>query len=180
MHGDLWLFCGLHMKILQSDKFGEKMTVVLVLCPIFLFPFKFMFIFHFIKVAVIQKIIWWPHILKVPSKQLVVCCTSWKNEMKIDGSLSFTKIPDLHLIIRLRVTGLCVGNSPGTGELPAQMASNAENVSIWWRNNGLMKRSDSLLAYFLPATWMRQSKHDCTLHYLLGRTCTRSMKLRYF
>ena len=34
---------------------------------------------------------------------------------------------------KLRVTGLCVGNSPGTGEFPAQMASNAENVSIWWR-----------------------------------------------
>ena len=32
-----------------------------------------------------------------------------------------------------RVTGLCVGNSPVTGEFPAQMASNAENVSIWWR-----------------------------------------------
>ena len=32
-----------------------------------------------------------------------------------------------------RVTGLCVGNSLGTGELPTQMASNAENVSIWWR-----------------------------------------------
>ena len=35
----------------------------------------------------------------------------------------------------LRVTGLCVGNSPGTGEFPAQMASNAENVSIWWRHH---------------------------------------------
>ena len=33
---------------------------------------------------------------------------------------------------KLRVTGLCVGNSPGTGEFPAQRASNAENVSIWW------------------------------------------------
>ena len=31
---------------------------------------------------------------------------------------------------KLRVTGLCVGNSPGTGEFPAQMASNVENVSI--------------------------------------------------
>ena len=31
---------------------------------------------------------------------------------------------------KLRVTGLFVGNSPGTGEFPAQMASNAENVSI--------------------------------------------------
>ena len=34
---------------------------------------------------------------------------------------------------KLRVTGLCVGNSPGTGEFPAQMASKTENVSIWWR-----------------------------------------------
>ena len=33
---------------------------------------------------------------------------------------------------KLRVTGLCVGNSPGTGEFPAKMTSNAENVSIWW------------------------------------------------
>ena len=30
-----------------------------------------------------------------------------------------------------RVTGLCVGNS----QFPAQMASNAENVSIWWRHH---------------------------------------------
>ena len=34
---------------------------------------------------------------------------------------------------KLRVTDLCVGYSPGTGEFLAQMASNAENVSIWWR-----------------------------------------------
>ena len=36
--------------------------------------------------------------------------------------------------LQLRVTGLCVGISPGTGEFPAQMASDAENVSIWWRH----------------------------------------------
>ena len=34
---------------------------------------------------------------------------------------------------KLRVVGLCAGNSPRTGEFPAQMASNTENVSIWWR-----------------------------------------------
>ena len=34
-----------------------------------------------------------------------------------------------------RVTGLCVGNSPVTGEFPAQRASNTENVSIWWRHH---------------------------------------------
>ena len=37
-------------------------------------------------------------------------------------------------ISKLRVTGLCAWNSPGSGEFPAQMASNAENVSIWWRH----------------------------------------------
>ena len=31
---------------------------------------------------------------------------------------------------KLRVTGLCVGNSPGTGEFPAQIASNAEMFSF--------------------------------------------------
>ena len=35
---------------------------------------------------------------------------------------------------KLRVTGLGAGNSPMTGEFPAQMASNAENGSIWWRH----------------------------------------------
>ena len=38
------------------------------------------------------------------------------------------------------VTGLCGGNSPVTGEFPAQRASNAENVSIWWRHHGLVYR----------------------------------------
>ena len=36
---------------------------------------------------------------------------------------------------KLRVTGLCAGNSPVTGEFPAQKASNAENVSIWRRHH---------------------------------------------
>ena len=37
---------------------------------------------------------------------------------------------------KLRVTGLCEGNSPVIGGFPAQMASNAENISIWWRDHG--------------------------------------------
>ena len=36
---------------------------------------------------------------------------------------------------KLRVTGLCAGNSPVTGEFPVQMASDAENGSIWWRHH---------------------------------------------
>ena len=36
---------------------------------------------------------------------------------------------------KLRVTGLCAGNSPLTGEFPAQRASYAGNVSIWWHHH---------------------------------------------
>ena len=38
---------------------------------------------------------------------------------------------------KIRDTGLCARNSTETGEFPAQMASNAENVSIWWRHHGI-------------------------------------------
>ena len=38
---------------------------------------------------------------------------------------------------KLRVIGLCEGNSPVTGEFPAQRASNAENYSIWWRHHDM-------------------------------------------
>ena len=46
---------------------------------------------------------------------------------------------------KLRVTGLCAGNSQGTGEFPTQMASNSENVSIWWRHH--VGQSFSCLTY---------------------------------
>ena len=38
-------------------------------------------------------------------------------------------------ISKLRVAGLCEGNPSVTGWLPSQRASNAENVSIWWRHH---------------------------------------------
>ena len=37
--------------------------------------------------------------------------------------------------IELCVTGPSEGNSPVIGEFPAQRASYAENVSIWWRHH---------------------------------------------
>ena len=72
---------------------------------------------------------------------------------------------------KLRVTGLCAGNSPGTGEFPAQMASYAEHVSIWWRHRakslidnkpalvqivawhrtGAKLLSETMVAYFIDA-----------------------------
>ena len=48
---------------------------------------------------------------------------------------------------KLRVTGLRVGNSPRTGEIPAQMASNAKNVSIWWRHHATCQNTGRLSGY---------------------------------
>ena len=50
---------------------------------------------------------------------------------------------------KLRVTGLCVWNSPETGEFPAQMTNNAENVSIWWRHHGLKFHAATRCSMFI-------------------------------
>ena len=52
---------------------------------------------------------------------------------------------------KLRVTGHCDGNSPVTGEFPAQRASNAENVSICWRHH------DWLCSNWHPVTFNLKS-----------------------
>ena len=57
---------------------------------------------------------------------------------------------------KLRITGLCVGNSPVTGEFPTQMSSNAENVSIWWRHHYLQLR--------WPSGGRRRRPERCTIH----------------
>ena len=48
---------------------------------------------------------------------------------------------------KFRVTGLCVGNSPVTGEFPAQGASNAENASIWWRHHEMLLWDSLIYGY---------------------------------
>ena len=49
---------------------------------------------------------------------------------------------------KLRVTGFCEGNSPVTGEFPTQRASDAENVSIWWRHHVTHLPQDKMATYF--------------------------------
>ena len=53
-----------------------------------------------------------------------------------------------------RVTGLCEGNPPVTvtGGFPSQSASNAENVSIWWRHHELVQ-SAALLKWHRLVSW---------------------------
>ena len=50
-------------------------------------------------------------------------------------------------ISKLRVTGLYAGNLPVTGEFPAQRASDAENVSIWWRHHELTLETQGKIIY---------------------------------
>ena len=52
---------------------------------------------------------------------------------------------------KLCVTGFCEGNSPMTGEFPAQRASDAENVSIWWRHHVFLHMSK--LPTIRPDKW---------------------------
>ena len=67
----------------------------------------------------------------------------------------------------LRVTGLCAGNSPVTGEFPAQMASNVENASIWWRHHVSSRESDTSSprrcddVYFLGAELIVFTQFSC-------------------
>ena len=66
---------------------------------------------------------------------------------------------------KLRVTGFCVVT--GTGEFPAQRASYAENVSIWW---GIMVPSQgvkSLHSVFRSAThrWNPSNVRQVLLNY---------------
>ena len=61
---------------------------------------------------------------------------------------------------KLHVTGLCAGNSPVTGEFPAQRASNAENVSIWWRHH-------VILQLFFFFSWQRSRyRKRCAIYIL--------------
>ena len=51
---------------------------------------------------------------------------------------------------------LC-GNSPVTGELTAQMGSNAENISIWWRHHGNGVSWGILFTWLYPSADLEQT-----------------------
>ena len=61
---------------------------------------------------------------------------------------------------KLRVIGLCAGNSPGTGEFAAQMASNAENISIWWRHHVLVFKTPDVTGQVRTLSTCFQ-RHEC-------------------
>ena len=95
---------------------------------------------------------------------------------------------------KLRVTGLFAGNSPWTGEFPAQRASNAENVSIWWRhydycpNAAIWQNKTSALRH-QAITWDHvawSTKVFCGIHMrwisqeiLMRSICKMSVKITF-
>ena len=79
----------------------------------------------------------------------------------------------------LRVTGLCAGNSPVTGDFPAQMASNVKNVSIWWRhhshgNNTWSCETDVTILWYLYCTAPTNEIYNVPC-VLLAHTLTKVM-----
>ena len=67
----------------------------------------------------------------------------------------------------------CVGNSLGNGEFPAQMASNAESVSIWWRHHvWLIFKIDYVITCIL-CNFLQLIQTQCTIKiiFLLHSLC---------
>ena len=60
-------------------------------------------------------------------------CDNVSNHLRLDCLLNRLFRCRSKKTSKLRITGLCEGNSPVTSEFPAQRASNAENVSLGWR-----------------------------------------------
>ena len=73
-------------------------------------------------------------------RALLITMTSWwarwrLNHRLLDGLIKRLFRRRTKKTSKLRVTGLCEGNSPVTGEFPSKRTSNAENVFIWWRHH---------------------------------------------
>ena len=86
----------------------------------------------------------------------VITMTSWwaRWRLKSPASPLFTQQfirAQIKKTSKFRVTGLCAGKSPRTGEFPAQMVSNAENVSIWWRHHVTIETNQHI---YLFISWI--------------------------
>ena len=98
-------------------------------------------------------------------------------------------------ISKLRVIGLCVGNSPLTGESPAQRATNAETVSIRWSLHVNPNRKPNVYTTAQPGDiswginphpsgvlevlylkWQRQSVHRDPINNEFWRLCLSSRR----
>ena len=57
---------------------------------------------------------------------------------------------------KIRITGLCEVNPPVIGGIPSQWASNAENVSIWWRHRAFVLKEVGMIfsgIFYMMKVW---------------------------
>ena len=97
------------------------------------------------KMHVLWLQLWWKCANSLSRTIVEVCNAPWALQWRYNGRDGASNHqPHDGLLKRLfrskktsklRVTGLCVGNSLVTGEFPIQMASNAENVPILLRHH---------------------------------------------
>ena len=84
----------------------------------------------------------------------------------------------------------CEGNSQWTGEFPAQMASNAENVSIWWRHNSKWLQvhfrkitiKTMVMAYPVMVTligWHRLGRSDDYMNTVYWQLTETELRIRF-
>ena len=66
---------------------------------------------------------------------------------------------------KLRLTGLCGGNSPVAGGFPSQRASFAENVSICWRHAGITPTPTPIPRDDMSSQWPTATKPNKSLKY---------------
>ena len=98
---------------------------------------------------------------------------------------------------KIHVTGLCARNSLVTNEFPALMASNAENISIWWSHQGQRWKRSSRAVSIRPngiiingfvqcfslaickwcVPWLATRHHIVTLQYALPIMLTADIDL---
>ena len=74
-----------------------------------------------------RAVVWWCALLQLRHHER----DGASNHRRLDCLLNSLFSRRSKKTSKLRVTGLCAGNSPVNGEFSAQRASNAENVSIW-------------------------------------------------
>ena len=116
------------------------------------------------------------------------------NHQRLECILNRLFRPTSKKMTKLYVTALCEGNSAVTGEFPSQMASNAENVSIWWRHNvfslahvrmpGQRVYSKHAIITYLLCVYMKcqqTHKNICNLKFIipLFRHCTNKVNYMF-
>ena len=90
----------------------------------------------------IKKIVVYATVHHMPRRDLIIIVTSlwarWRLKSPASRFLCIRWIRHRSKkTSKLRVIGLCEGNSPVTGEFPSQRVRDAENVAIWWRHHML-------------------------------------------